>query len=162
MSITNDSHQDSPTYKFSTNICSPIKEKLGTGTKDTVMETTLKPTIQRFLSGYSASSSTSLNALNHDVKSNSDVSLYSGFGGQYEYKPNDNYQALVYPVSSSKSNSEWKVDLTATWADTKTTGSKEIKYTGRYVMSIKQGSDGKYFVTGFNPYTFVKDTSSDN
>lgn len=162
MSITKDSPQLIPTYKVGSDNSIPNEAKLGTGTEDTNMETTLKPTIQGFLSGYGASSSTSHNALNQYVKSNSDVSLYSGFGGQYEYKPNDNYQALVYPVSSSKSNSEWKVDLTATWADTKTTGSKEIKYTGRYVMSIKQGSDGKYFVTGFNPYTFVKDTSSDN
>lgn len=158
MSISQDSPAIVPSFKVAKGdvYSDTPAEKLGTGDADDAAFAAMTPTITGYLTSYSASNSVNHSKLNQYIETNPDNSVIDGFSGKFEFV-NDpsSFSGQAYPVSSSKNNNKWKVDLKIGWKDAQSEKQNGVIYTGRYVMTIKK-SDSKYFVEKFVPYTYVK------
>lgn len=158
LSVAEGSPQLLPSYSIGTSESQPQSEALGTGQLANGKYSELQPTINGFLRAYAASSSSSHADVNQYVLTDPDPELFVGFDGDYTVSTEtlNRTDANVYPVSDSDSNNEWKVDLTVTWNDsTNEDTSSTLSFTGRYVLTIQQSSDGTYFVTAFRPFIYV-------
>lgn len=155
LKISQDSPSLIPTYKItsdsSTQSATP---NLGTGqSADDSVFSAMSPTLKGFLTAYANSTSTNHSQVDQYVKNN-DNTVYSGFGGQAKLAvTSSGFTGTVYPVSSSKTNNTWKVDMQLAWSDTGNSGNHSVSYNGRYILTVIK-INGKYFVQKINPYTY--------
>ncbi len=163
LAVAKGSPQLVPSYGVADNTTQPQATPLGTGVAVPELFEKMKPTIDGFLKAYGASTSSSHADVDQYVKSNADPSLFAGFGGEYRIKAEtvESSNTNIYPSSDKKDNKEWKVDLNISWEDTSSVDARDhLGFNGRYVMTIVQSSDSKYFVTAFRPYVYTPDANA--
>lgn len=156
--VGKDSPQLIPAYNTKENSSLPAESPLGTGVSDANVYDSMAPTINGFLKAYAVATPTSHSEVDQYVKVDADSELFEGFGGKFFLKDDElsNAGAIIYPSTEDENNKEWKIDLALQWHDsTNEDNSEGLVYSGRYIMTIEQSKDGKYFVTAFRPYVYT-------
>lgn len=137
-----------PTYAIDSSSSLPREGLLGNGTIDNSIAPKVEPTIMGFIKAYAKVTQDSHAEIDQYIPSNAPVELISGFGGTVSVKDNNK---IAYKVYDTDTAGEYKVDTNITWQD-----ADGVSFAGRYVVTLKETSDGKYLVTKFAPYRFVK------
>lgn len=162
LTIAKDSPQLIPSYSVASNLQLPQGEKLGTGQSSSDKYEEMAPTINGFLKAFGNATPESHADIDQYVKSDPEPEVYHGFGGKFAVREDElsGTKAEIYPVSAGEDNKEWKVDLDLRWHDTSAnTNDNDTSYRGRYIMTLEQSKDGKYFVSTFRPYVYTPDMS---
>lgn len=156
--ITPDSPSIIPAYKITNQTSVPQRRALGDGALDREILPALTPTIHGYIEAYAKSSVDSHESILQYISDKDDISLYSGFGGSVKLKgePSESIKKVAY----TGTDGIYRVDVTVTWVDAKTSKVEDlqtdVEYTSRYIMRIIPIADGKYAVSSFVPYTYLK------
>lgn len=153
--ITPDSPTLIPSYRIANQMDVPDRASLGNGQTNSEILPALSPTINGFLEAYAKSSVESHDSILQYIDDKDDINLYDGFGGSVELNgaPTSSIKTVVYNDDSGI----YMADITVNWIDTSTSQEENrVEYTARYIMSINPIGDGKYAVSSFAPYTYLK------
>lgn len=156
LAITPDSPTLIPRYEVATQSNVPQIEALGNGDTNREMLEVLTPTIDGYVHAYASASLSSHNEIMQYIPKDSLPELYSGFGGSVEVRGrnSNNIQKVIFNTDNPD---EYKVAVTVEWMDTASTQEDNaITYNSDYVMTISATADGKFLVTGFKPYYYIK------
>lgn len=137
-----------PTYAIANASSLPREGVIGNGDTNTSIAPKMEPTIMGFIKAFSKVTQDSHAEIDQYIPSNAPVDLIAGFGGSVSIENNN---AVSYKIYNTDTQGEYKVDANITWKDT-----DGVSFTGRYIITIKATTDGKFLVTKFAPYLFVK------
>lgn len=149
LSIIRDSVSLLPGYSISDDSNIPPTIDLGNKTKDEEVIPTFRPLINGYFKAYASSSDKSHEEILQYIPSESDPSLYSGYGGQVELD-GDPESAIRYEPYKTDDPNEWKVAVVVRWK----TVSGDSRYTSRFTITVSKSGD-KLLVTKILPYTYI-------
>lgn len=158
LSVTPDSPTIIPNRNVEDQASVPSPKKLGNGTVNKEMFKALTPTIDGFIDAYGKSSLKSHDNIIQYVDDKDDITLHDGFGGALVLNgsPNEAIKKVVYDVGEEDTGL-YEVEVTVKWADAAgNVENKKIEYVSRYQMGIRTDSEGKFVVTSFKPFEYLK------
>lgn len=154
--------EDSPTLVPHTNIMEqtevPNAKLSGNGTVNKEIYKAMAPTIDGFIEEFAKASLESHNSVLQYIHDKNDIKLYDGFGGALELngKPEDAIKKVIYDVGDGNSGI-YEVEVTVKWTDALgNREGKKIDYTSKYQMGVRQDAEGKFAVTYFKPFEYLK------
>lgn len=149
LSIIRDSISLLPEHNISSDSDIPPTVELGNKTKDDEAITTFRPLINGYFKAFASSSNKSHEEILQYIPSDSDPSLYSGYGGQVELD-GDPDTAIQYQPYKTDNPDEWKVAVVVRWK----TISGNSRYMSRFTITVSRSGD-KLLVTKILPYTYI-------
>ena len=133
----------------------PDPESLGEEIKDDAILAQVDPTVKGFMKAYATSTHEDTSALEQYLSSNADPEARNGLGGQYEIV-NADENPFEYTVHADPDlEGVLKIDLMVEWRST-ATEKDAANYKSNYVLTLEQGSDGRYYVSKIAPKYYVK------